>query len=67
MLYLRRRWWVSVFILNPMNIIDKKTEVQMKEFILRDFEEMQKAMIGLEDDHIHILFVEETHNKLFPY
>ncbi|EWG54831.1 hypothetical protein FVEG_12939 [Fusarium verticillioides 7600] len=30
-------------------------EVQMKEFILRDFEEMQKAMIGLEDDHIHIL------------
>lgn len=50
-----------------MNIIDKKTEVQMKEFILRDFEEMQKAMIGLEDDHIHILFVEETHNKLFPY
>ncbi|KAF5631140.1 uncharacterized protein FTJAE_8006 [Fusarium tjaetaba] len=30
-------------------------EVQMKEFILKDFEEMQKAMTALEDDHIHIL------------
>ncbi|VTT61680.1 unnamed protein product [Fusarium fujikuroi] len=30
-------------------------EVQMKEFILEDFEEMQKAMSALEDDHIHIL------------